>query len=296
MKKIGVALLFLMGASLLWYLFIKQSDYIVRFEAKGNAGTINQTLKLWDLTLDTVQKIKQDGDLYHLRQKIKFGDSIHDYLWKIKPLTDSTSKVIVGIKGKNHSLKNRIQVPFQETEFKKQCVKTVSNFLENLKDHTDKIKVTVVGEEESPSKYFAYVPLKTTQFQKAGGMMRNYSFLTSELLENKVQLDGRPMIEITMWDRTNDSIYYNFGMPIIRSERLPIGTEIKYKRIFPKKALKAIYNGNYITSDRAWYALLDYAQSNSLEVDSTLIEVFHNNPNTGGDEENWKAEIYLPLK
>ena len=96
--------------------------------------------------------------------------------------------------------------------------------------------------------------------------------------------------------QVNDSLHYNFGMPIIRSERLPMGTEIQYKRIFPKRALKAIYNGNYITSDRAWYALLDYAKNNSLEVDSTLIEVFHNNPNTGGDEENWKAEIYLPLK
>jgi len=296
MKKTVYGILFLIIAGSVWYLFLKPSDYTVRFEANANPGTINQTLKLWDQTLDTVHGIKQGKDLYHLTQKVRFGDSIHIYNWKITPISETTSKVVVNIKDENNSLKNRIQVPFSETDFVTRCKGTVLNFMENLDDHTKKFKVTIIGEENIPSKYIAYVPLQVTQFQKAGGMMKNFSYLTNELYINGVQLDGPPMIEVTKWDRENDSIYYNFGQPIIRSERLPIDTDIAYKRIFQKRALKAEYNGNYITSDRAWYALLDYAKNNNIEVEPNPVEIFYNNPNTGGDEINWKAEVYLPIK
>ena len=61
------------------------------------------------------------------------------------------------------------------------------------------------------------------------------------------------------------------------------------------KALKATYNGNYITSDRAWYALLEHAERNAIKVSETPIEVFYNNPNFGGDELQWNAEIFMPL-
>lgn len=296
MKKPVYAIVFVLIGGLLWYLFIKPSDYTIRFEANAIPGTINQSLKLWDQTLDTVRKIQQEGDLYHLSQEVKFGDSIHSYQWNIKPLTDSTSKVVVNIKDKQHSFTNKIQVPFKENNFIKRSKKTVLDFMENLDDHTQKFKVTIVGVEDIPSKYLAYVPVKVTQFQKAGGMMKNFSYLTNELYVNGVELDGPPMIEIIKWDRENDSLYYNFGQPIIRSERLPMGTDIEYKRIFSKRALKAEYNGNYITSDRAWYALLDYAEKNDIEVEAKPVEIFYNNPNTGGAELTWKAEIYLPIK
>ncbi|MEO0573330.1 MAG: AraC family transcriptional regulator [Bacteroidota bacterium] len=296
MKKLIYGVLFIILSGLLWYLFIKPSDYTIRFEAKAIPGTINQTLKLWDQTLDTIHKIRQEGDLYHLRQEVSFGDSIHNYQWQIQPLTDSTSKVIVNVKDMNHSLMNKIQVPFKENDFVKRSKKTVLDFMENLNDHTNRIKVTLIGEEDIPSKYLAYVPVKVTQFQKAGGMMQNFSYLTNELVINGVKLDGPPMLEVTRWDMEHDSLYYNFGQPIIRSERLPIGTDIQYKRLFTKRALKAEYNGNYITSDRAWYALLDYAGKNNIEVEPNPVEIFYNNPNTGGAELTWKAEIYMPIK
>lgn len=296
MKKLGFGGLFVILGGLLWYLFIKPFDYTIRFEANAIPGTINQTLKLWDQTLDTVHGIKQGDNLNHLTQEVRFGDSIHSYHWKIKPLTDSTSKVIVNVRDRNNSLTNKIQVPFKETDFVQRSKKTVFDFMETLDSHTKKIKVTLLGKEEIPSKYVAYLPVKVTQFQKARGMMENFSYLTNELYVNGVELDGPPILEITKWDMENDSIYYNFGQPIIRSERLPIGTDIQYKRIFSKKALKAEYNGNYITSDRAWYALLDYAKKNGIEVTPKPIEIFYDNPNLGSGELNWKAEIYMPIK
>jgi effector-binding domain-containing protein len=77
---------------------------------------------------------------------------------------------------------------------------------------------------------------------------------------------------------------------------LPGHPDLNYKQIPATRALKAIYNGNYITSDRAWYTLLDYAEKMKEEVTPLPLEVFHNNPNMGGNELQWKAEIYMPLK
>ncbi|MDT0606687.1 GyrI-like domain-containing protein [Croceitalea rosinachiae] len=295
MKKVlsGFLLIILLG--LIWYLFIKSYDYTVRFEANTSPGAINQTLKLWDRTLDTIESIEQKGSLYHLMQKVQFNDSVHLYHWKIKSLTDSTSKVLVNIKDVDYSFINKVKVPFSDTDFEKRSRKTVLEFMEYLNEHIDEFKVTIIGEEEMPSKYVAYLPIKATQFKKADEMMKNTSYLSQTLLHSKTILDGPPMVEITKWDRKNDSLEYNFCYPIIRSDHLPINTEIEYKRIFGKKALKAIYNGNYITSDRAWYALLDYAKTKGIQVEPHPIEIFHNNP-TGGNEIEWKAEIYLPIK
>lgn len=296
MRKIILAVLTLVVGVILWYLFLKPSDYIIRFEAKTFPGAINQSLKHWSRNFNDSEKIQQLGDLYHLSQTFKFGDSTHIYHWAIEPLTDSTSLVKVGIKDEAHSLKNKIQVLFSDTDFEERSKATVLDFMEALKKHRESFKVHIVGEEEMPTKYIAYLPIKSTQLQKADEMMKNFSYLFGSLVESGVEFDGFPLIEITQWDQENDSIHFNFGRPIIRSEKLPIGTDIQYKRIFRKKALKAEYYGNYITSDRAWYALLDYAKKNDIDVEKTPIEVFYNDPKSEGDELKWRAEIYLPIK
>lgn len=302
MRKILYIFLFIVVAGLLWYLFIKPSDYTINFKAKASAGTINQTLKLWDANLsktksiEKIEDIKQELDLNHLTQQIKFGDSIHIYDWNIGSTSDSLAAVTVHIKDKENSLMNKLKVPFSHTDFEKRSEKTVFDFMNNLKIHTDNFKVSIVGEEDIPEKYFAYIPIKAKQFEKAAGMMRNFVYLTNELANNGVALDGPPMIEVTYWNQENDSIHYNFGQPVLKSANLPTGGDIEYKRIQSKKAIKAIYNGNYITSDRAWYALLDYAKKNKISIESTPFEIFYNNPNVGADEINWKADVFLPIK
>lgn len=296
MKKTLLWILIGLSVLLVGYLFIYPYDYIVRFEANTFPGTINQSVKLWHKTMGVKgTEITQDG-LYHLEQKVQVGDSVHLYKWDIEPLTDSTSRVTVRIKDMDHSLKNKILVPFTETEVEKLGIKYVSDFAENLNDHIDLFKVQIEGEAELPSTFYAYVNLKTSQHGKAGGMMDNYMLLSDILINNQVTMNGPPMIIVNQWDRERDSVDFNFCFPIIRSDHLPRHPKIQYKRIFPKKAIKASYNGNYITSDRAWYALLDYAEKNSLEVEDTPVEVFFSNPNMGGNPVGWKAEVYLELK
>jgi len=280
---------------LLWYLFIKPYDYLVSFKAKTFPGAINQSIKTWNKSLENRGVIDQ-VDINNLTQQITFNDSIFSYKWKINSINDSTSNVKIYIKNIDHSLKNKIMIPFSNTDFEKRTKSTLVGFTEKLNEHIKKFKVDIKGESEIRSTYCAYVPIKTDQLGKAKGMMDNYSLLSTHIAKNEIELNGLPFIEVMSWDMVNDSIYYNFCYPIIEKDSLAPHKLISYKQVDSKKALKAIYNGNYITSDRAWYALIDYADKRKIQIDFKPFEIFHNNPGLSGDELNWKAEVYLPIK
>ncbi|NER10332.1 hypothetical protein SAMN06265375_101125 [Muriicola jejuensis] len=295
MKKALIALSFLIAGGILWYLFIYPYDYLVTMEAKANRGTVNQIIKLWHTSLDDSQ-IEAGEDLEKIRQTLHFGDSTHIYDWRISAVSDSVSRIKVYVRDSAYSFRNKIKVPFYDTDFEKGTRKSLSNFADLLANHIDKIRVRVEGEAELDSVFYAYVHNKTTQFGKAGGMMRDFPLLDPFLVNNGVELDGKPFIEILNWDMGKDSLEFNFCYPIVRNDSLPRHPDLKYGYRKPVKAIKAIYNGNYITSDRAWYALLDYAEKNDIEVTGLPIEVFYNNPNIGVDEISWKAEVFMPLK
>ena len=294
MKKFSAIIGFLTIGFLLWYLIIKPYDYLVTFKVKTSAGTINQTIKLWNTSIANLNPVKQEN-IANLSQQIEVKDSIHNYKWSISSLNDSISKVNVYVTDEEHSFANRISIPFGTTDFEKRIEYTVTDFIAKLKEHLKKIKVTVVGKDTTRSTYAAYISMKGLQIEKARGMMQNYSLLTSVLSAENIEMNGTPFVEITNWNIQNDSIAYNFCFPVIKSDSLPIDPRIQYKQYNGVKALKATYNGNYITSDRAWYALLDYADNHDIVVDKKPLEVFYSNPNFGGDELQWEAEIFMPV-
>jgi effector-binding domain-containing protein len=180
--------------------------------------------------------------------------------------------------------------------FEKRTRKSLFDFLKKLNAHIAGFKVQIIGQEELKSKFCACTAQSTSQVAKAAGMMKDYPLLDGILAKNNVTLKGRPILEITEWDRTKDSIAFNFCYPIEKSDQLPQHKEITYREISGGNALKAIYNGNYITSDRAWYVLIDYAKKNNIEIAELPVEVFFDNPNMGANPLTWKAEIFMPLK
>lgn len=294
-KKLVWGVVTLVIAAVLWYLFIKPNDYQVTFKTKAVPGTINQAIKLWANGIAHSQFLKQK-DLQHFSHQLQFNDSIHTYEWKVKPLTDSTSQVKVFVTDTENSLSNKLTILFSETDFEKRTKSTVTDLAEALKEHTESFKVTVIGLDEIPSKYCAYVSLKSTQAQKAQKMMEYSPVLNNVLVENKIKLAGAPFIEIENWEMQNDSITFNFCYPIIKSDTLPKIEGIHYKQIPRRKAIKSVFNGNYIISDRAWYTMIDFANKNDLTVENQPFEIFYSNPNMGGNELTWKAEIFIPLK
>jgi len=295
MKKISTIIGFLTIGFLLWYFIIKPYDYLVTFKVKTTAGTINQSIKLWNTSLENSSPILQEN-LKNLTQQIIVKDSTFNYNWSISSVNDSISKVNVYVTDIDHSFANKISIPFGTTDFEKRTQNTITDFIDKLKEHLNKIRVRVVGIDSTRTTYCAYIPMKGLQIEKARGMMQNYSLLTSVLSAENIEMNGTPFVEITNWNTQNDSIAYNFCFPVIKSDSLPIDPRIQYKQYSGVKALKASYNGNYITSDRAWYALLDYAGNNDIEIVKKPLEVFYSNPNFGGDELKWEAQIYLPIK
>ncbi|MDB4709794.1 AraC family transcriptional regulator [Flavobacteriaceae bacterium] len=295
MKKISTIIGFLTIGFLLWYFIIKPYDYLVTFKVKTTAGTINQSIKLWNTSLENSSPIQQEN-LKNLTQQIIVKDSTFNYNWSISSVNDSISKVNVYVTDIDHSFANKISIPFGTTDFEKRTQNTITDFIDKLKEHLNKIRVRVVGIDSTRTTYCAYIPMKGLQIEKARGMMQNYSLLTSILSAENIEMNGTPFVEITNWNTQNDSIAYNFCFPVIKSDSLPIDPRIQYKQYSGVKALKASYNGNYITSDRAWYALLDYAGNNDIEIVKKPLEVFYSNPNFGGDELKWEAQIYLPIK
>ncbi len=294
MKKSLIVILILVIAGLSWYLFLKPFDYLVTFRAKTTPGTVSQTIKVWTKKIGA--ELLEQKNNYSLIQQLRFNDTTVIYDWKIKSLNDSVSNIQVRIKDLDYSLANKIQIPFKNTVLEKRSKKMLLEFNQLLYDHLKSFKVKIIGEEKVEPVFCAYLPVRESQEKKAFGMMANYPYLSGFVDDNNLGIDGIPFIEITNWNRQNDSITYNFCYPVRLSDSLPKHKEIRYKQFNGGKALKAIYNGNYITSDRAWYALLDYAEKNKISVDLKPIEIFFDNPNLGGNELEWKAEIYLPIK
>ncbi|NVN17416.1 AraC family transcriptional regulator [Muricauda sp. HICW] len=295
MRKIISIILALVVGVILWYLFLKPQDYQVNFKAKAIPGTIYETVKAWNKGFDSVIPIDYKTPS-HFEQTILVNDSVHIYDWKITRVHDSLSEVEVNIKDLSHSLGNRLSVPFSDTDFEKGSRKLLLDFNSLLNEHIKGFKVSIENEEETFSSFCACVKLNTSPEDKAKGMMANYNFLDGILAENEVQLNGPPFVEVLDWDLDNNLLSYNFCNPIVRSEKLPDHPDIEYKRMFSKNALKAVYHGNYITSDRAWYALLDYAKENNISIEKKPIEVFHNNPHIGGNELEWTTEVFMPIK
>lgn len=278
----------------IWYFFLKPGDYQVSFTANTFPGAINQTIKVWGKER-FLGKIVSQKDLYTIQQQFQFGDSIVDYHWNIKRLTDSTSRVKIQITDRQNSWKNRLFIPFSKTVLEKRSKKVLLNYTDYLNYHTKRFKVNVVGQDTVPPSFCAYLEVEGIQRDKAFGMMRDFPFLSGYVEEQGMVTYGVPFVEIIEWNQKNDSIRYNFCYPVKKPDSIPKHDEIKFKGFERRVAVKAVYNGNYITSDRAWYKLMDYAKKEGLQITGNPIEVFYDNPATNGNELSWKAEIYMPL-
>lgn len=294
MRKVITVITAVISIALIWYFFIKPQDYQIRVIAKTFPGTINQSLKAWNTSLSN-STIVQLKDLKHLKQTIVSGDSTHTYFWNITSINDSTSQLKVDVIDIDNSFKNKLSIPFTDTNFEKGSRKLITDFMSYLNKHRKEFKVTILYQEELPSTYCACVQHNTIQTKKATAMKDSYPFLNSVLVGNGLQLNGVPFIEITDWNMNKDSVVFNFCYPIIKIDSLPVIKNIIYKEFKGSKSLKAIYNGNYTTSDRAWYALLDHAEKNNIKVNAKPIEFFYNNPNMGGDALYWKTEVFMPI-
>lgn len=304
MKKARTVYIFLvfLFLGLGWYLFIKPEDYIIRFKAKTSPGTLFVAAEEWNLlnqkreefTYEITNKIPYEL----LQQNLKKENLNLKITWNFESINDSITQIKVGISEKNKSVYNRLTAPFYNTKFKNTSLDLIKNYKTGI-DFTikEKFKVHSIAIDTIPQFDFAYVVLKNIAMRdKAAQMMQHNSTILAFLRENNIELDGLPVISIENWNFEKNTINYKFGFQIKSKDTLPVDSMIKFGRIKSKKALRAIYNGNYIGSDKAWFSLYEYAKRRNIEVDLMPLEIFHDNPFTDGNELEWIAEVYLPIK
>jgi len=286
---IGVVLI------LAWYLFLRPFEYEVNFRAKTLPGDVIETIRIWDRTLENSRILAVDST-YALTQELRMNDHVYTYHWRYEVVNDTTTKVSIEITEPTRTILNKLLIPFTEQPIEKDARDISYQFVEILRSHLDITDVKIEGESETLSKFCACTTLETAQTDKANGMMRDYRLLTAFVGDYNLVLDGPPIVEVTNWNHNEGKLTFDFCFPIVKDSNLPVVEEIKFKELKSRKALKAVYHGNYITSDRAWYALKHYAVVNDYEIEGAPLEYFYNNPNMGSNEKEWKAEIYLPVK
>ncbi|MDX1314595.1 MAG: AraC family transcriptional regulator, partial [Eudoraea sp.] len=262
MKKILMLLGTLLILGVAWYLFIYPYDYVVRMQAKTFPAAITQTIKLWAKENAHMNILEQKGT-ESIKMELTFNDSTHIYQWDIIPVHDSLTRINVFAMDKVHSLKNKVSVPFSETGFEKRTEKSLTDFLTVINEHIDNFRVGTVTEAQFTGKTCICSAKETSQLEKANGMMRDYPLLNNTILKYNLIPDGPPLIEITDWNQQEGRLSFNFCYPVKEKDSLPEHPELFFREIPSARALKAEYNGNYITSDRAWYVLMDNAQENN---------------------------------
>ena len=97
-------------------------------------------------------------------------------------------------------------------------------------------------------------------------------------------------------NKETETIGYDFCFPIKSRNSFPDAEGINFKYASEIKGLKAIFNGNYKLTDNAWYEMIDHAKTKGYELEGFPLEIFRNDPHSGGNEIEWEAEIYWAVK
>lgn len=301
MKKAKLLIAIIISACLLWYLFLKPQDYIVRFEVKTSPGTVYKGLEDWNLinkkTDSFTYVINEKKPFSYIHETIKSNNRLLNLNWSFKSINDSITKVVVGITEKESSIFNRITIPFFNTEFKKKTISIVQDYKQYIEIQLkENIKIKYIGEQLAPQITYAYLELKNIDMHnKAALMIEKNDMFISFLNENNLKDGDLPFLIVNNWNIEESKINFRYCFPINIKDTFPFHKEIKFDKTQSTKALKAIYNGNYATSDRAWFAIYEHAKRHNIEIENSAIEFFLNNPFSGGKEITWKTEIYMPL-
>jgi effector-binding domain-containing protein len=283
-----------------WYLFIKESDYRISFKVKAATGTVFQGINEWSAAQLTNNNenyvILEKKTFSFIKQQMKKDKVAMEYTWDINSVNDSVTNVSVGIKDLNNSIYNRLTAPFFSTSFKKVQIQKITDFRNGLNKHTKNFKIKIDGEGSSKEVFVAYINLKSVLQEKAQTMIMNDAIITGFLQQNSIKVVDKPYLEIQNWNLDKETLDFNYCFPIDKNTKIIENDLVKFKMIPAVKGLQATYYGNFRTSDRAWFALLDYANRHDIKLSKKPLEHFLANPFNGGDELTWETKIVIPFE
>jgi len=295
MRRIVWGLLSILLALTVYYFFIRSFEYEVRFKSNTLPGDLIETIRIWNKSLDEASILEVDS-FSAVTQTVVVEERVYTFLWNFKLLNDSVSQVSVRVSEKGNAFINKLLIPVSEQPIERHAEQMIRNFYNVLKVHLEITRVRIVGEVTMDSSFCICRSMETSQPEKAYGMMQDFPVLTSFIQEFGLVSKGAPAVRVRYWNHGSGMLKFDFCFPIIWQDSLPLFDSFFYTYIGGGKALRAEYYGNYITSDRAWYVLIHYANRNNFVITGLPIEYFHNNPNLGLNETEWKADVYIPVK
>ncbi len=300
MKKIIAIISILFLGLTIWYLGIKEYDYQITFKVTTSPASLYyevKGLKLWGKNEKKENvTLREAIEFNHVNQEINKQNESFILDWNFKKVNDTITKVVVGVISKEHSINNRLKVITGSSTLMNGVRDEMIQFRKIFLDFSKKYKVEINGEEKIPGMEYVYIQMKSKRSDKAQVMINNNDFLYPKIIENNLKRGGYPLVKVNKWDDKSDRITFEFGFPILHQDTIPELNGLKYKHTSSQKVLKATYYGNYRNSDQAWFKLLEYAKNHNIKVERSPLEIFYNNPMQGGNELDWKTEIFLPIK
>ena len=298
--KIPLIIITVFFSLAIWYFSLKDWDYRLYFTVKSSSGVVYQNVNDWNIwnrkLLHENFQITAKEPWEKVDTQVMVGDTTLQFHWQFKQKNDSITRVIVGISDPDRKFLNRLRIPFVETEFEKQVSANVKDIKEKINAVNQSFAFEFVGESDLAETPCVYISTKSTHRGKAREMMNNVITLNQFVRQNELGLNGQPFLQVNQFNFTDDTIHFDFCFPILYPEKVPDHSIIEFKNAKLGKALKANFYGNYSISDMSWYLLSEKVTERGLESNGQIIERYFNDPHSGGNDLEWKAEIYMGVK
>ena len=274
-------------------------------EAKYGPGTVYHEILEWKRLNPYVSEdniaVTQGEPFRNLTQKVhSFSDSPVEFYWEFEKKNDSLTDVVLNIRSEKNSLVNRLDIinPFVK-----------SNYIDSLKQHLLAFRLRLKNEQKAYSIQIVDSIVNTPALEcicsvsknipvngKARQMVKTIDILEDYILSRDIKLTGNPFVKIIKWNREENIIDFEFCFPVNLPNNIEPNGEVEFREIPSSKALKAVFNGNYKLSHKAWFDLIYIAEEKNLKTDGLPLEIFFNNPNVeSAPSPTWKAEIYLKI-
>jgi effector-binding domain-containing protein len=302
MKKIYISVAFIILLSLIGVTFLltRPSDYQAHFTVKTTPDIAYYNVLNWDIWNRNESSSKIDilnkTPVRNISQKVTLTDTTLFFNWEFKKLNDSITMVRAYVSDPERKLYNRLTIPFINTHFRNSVRNNLLDIKTRLELTLKKFHYKFTGYHHFEKRACVYINLKSTLRGKARAMMSNVIELNQFVKQNNLQLDGNPFLVIHDWNEAKDSISFDFCFPIIRIDAVPEHPQIKYMTVEGMDALKTDFYGNYSITDITWYNLAEEVKKQGYKSNKKLIEVYFSDPHSGGNELEWKAEIYMGIE
>lgn len=298
--RIIICIVFLALTGVIVFLVTRPFDYRASFEVNTTPDIVYYNIENWDIWnrkhLGKNIEIIDRAPVENISQKILLKDTTIIFDWKIMPLNDSATEVTVNITDLDRKFINRLTVPFFQTRFKKRIRTQLIDFRARMDFILKSFRHEYTGYHMFRGKPCVYIDIKSTTKGKARAMISNVALLNQFVKQNNLGLDGNPFVIIHDWKQGDDSIHFDFCFPINNTDMIPEHSTFKFREVEDMEALKTDFFGNYGLTEITWYGLADKAAKSAYKLNNKIIEVYFNDPHLGGNELEWKAEIYLGIE